>query len=290
MQPANADLIGRYTAKRVSFRRRLTMESFDALAQGHHMFAFLELDVTDAQAAIDRLRSEGTRVSLFCYVAKCIAVVLSEQPKLNAVRSGSTIYEFEDVDVNVPVELDGSAGVAPHLVVVRRAAQKSLAEIYGDIEQARERFANEAHVGREDLWAQRFMRLLLVVPKVLRRWLMRALAHSALAVKRLTGTTFLTSVAKFADLRGFVLPYVAGPVATSFAIGSLSLKPMVHAGEVKVRRCLHLTLSFNHDIVDGGPAARFATRLAELIEQPCAEVMGQAPALAPPVVEASGVL
>jgi pyruvate/2-oxoglutarate dehydrogenase complex dihydrolipoamide acyltransferase (E2) component len=265
-------MIGRYTAKRVSFRRRLSIESFDALPPGHHMFAFLELDVTAAQTEIEKLRSRGTHVSLFCYVAKCIATALGEHPKLNAVRSGSVIYQFEDVDLNVPVELDTSTGAAPHLLVVRRAADKSAAEIYRDIEGARERFAAAAHVGREDLWAQRFMRLLLLVPKFLRRWLMRAVTNRALLVKRFTGTTFLTSVAKFADLRGFVLPYVAGPVATSFAIGAIADKPMVHDGQVKIRRCLHMTLAFNHDIVDGAPAARFATRLAELIEHPSAQV------------------
>lgn len=277
MHPSNANDIGRYTAKRVSFRRRLSMESFDALAQGHHMYAFLELDVTDAQAAVERLRDRGVRTSLFAYIAKCIATALSEHPTLNAVRSGSTIYEFEDVDLNVPVELKASSGVAPHLVVVRRAEQKSLQQIYGDVEAARTRFAASATVGREDRWAQRFMRLLILLPKFMRRWLMRAVTARPLMVKRMTGTTFLTSVAKFAELRGFVLPYVAGPIATSFALGSTADKPLVHNGEICIRRCLHMTLAFNHDIVDGGPAARFTTRLAELIERPGPAVLGDEP-------------
>jgi pyruvate/2-oxoglutarate dehydrogenase complex dihydrolipoamide acyltransferase (E2) component len=275
MQPSKANDIGKYTAKRVSFRRRLTMESFDALPQGHHMYALLELDVTDALAAVQSLRDQGVRVSLFAYIAKSIATALHENPTLNAVRSGSTIYEFEDVDLNVPVELEASSGVAPHLVVVRRAGQKSLQQIYGDVEAARAQFAANAAVGREDRWAQRFMRLLMLVPKFMRRWLMRTITARPLMVKRMTGTTFLTSVAKFAELRGFVLPYVAGPIATSFAIGSTADKPLVHNGEIRVRRCMHMTVAFNHDIVDGGPAARFTTRLAELIERPGPAVLGE---------------
>jgi pyruvate/2-oxoglutarate dehydrogenase complex dihydrolipoamide acyltransferase (E2) component len=267
-KPAPHDPIGRFTAKRVSFRRRLTMESFDALRPGHHMFAMLELDVTDALAAVEALRVRGGKVSLFAHVAKCVATALTEHPTFNAVRSGDKIYEFEDVDLNVPVELQTASGAAPHLVVVRRAAQKTAEQIYADIEAARERFATSANVGREDRWAQRFMHLLVLLPRFMRRWLMRAVSGRALMVKRMTGTTFLTSVSKFASLRGFVLPYVVGPVATSFALGGVSDKALVRDGELQIRRCLHMTLAFNHDIVDGGPAARFASRLGQLIEQP----------------------
>jgi len=37
-------------------------------------------------------------------------------------------------------------------------------------------------------------------------------------------------------------------------------------GSVKPREYLHVTLSFDHDIVDGAPAARFAARLRGLVE------------------------
>jgi pyruvate/2-oxoglutarate dehydrogenase complex dihydrolipoamide acyltransferase (E2) component len=40
----------------------------------------------------------------------------------------------------------------------------------------------------------------------------------------------------------------------------------VHDGQVEVREYLNLTLSFDHDIVDGAPAARFTMKLIELIE------------------------
>jgi pyruvate/2-oxoglutarate dehydrogenase complex dihydrolipoamide acyltransferase (E2) component len=35
---------------------------------------------------------------------------------------------------------------------------------------------------------------------------------------------------------------------------------------VAIREYLPVTLSFNHDIIDGAPAARFAKRFQELIE------------------------
>jgi len=260
--------IGHYTAKRISFRRRLSLESFDAVRQGHYMLALLELDVTVAQRAIDALRADGKRVSLFAFVAKCIATVLSEYPEFNAVRGGGRIYEFEDVDLNIPVEFETSEGAAPHLLVVRRAAQKSAAQIYADIDEARRRFVQNAAVGGEDRLSQLFMRVLLCFPRFVRRAALRALTNRPLMVKRLTGTAFLTSVAKFAQVRGFVIPYSAGPVATSFAVGGVVDKALVHEGAIEVRRCLQMTIAFNHDLVDGAPVARFSTRLVQLIEHP----------------------
>jgi pyruvate/2-oxoglutarate dehydrogenase complex dihydrolipoamide acyltransferase (E2) component len=35
---------------------------------------------------------------------------------------------------------------------------------------------------------------------------------------------------------------------------------------VAIRPCLNQTLSFDHDIVDGAPAARFARTFTELVE------------------------
>jgi pyruvate/2-oxoglutarate dehydrogenase complex dihydrolipoamide acyltransferase (E2) component len=37
-------------------------------------------------------------------------------------------------------------------------------------------------------------------------------------------------------------------------------------GRITIRAYLCLTLSFDHDVIDGAPAARFVSRLRELIE------------------------
>jgi pyruvate/2-oxoglutarate dehydrogenase complex dihydrolipoamide acyltransferase (E2) component len=37
-------------------------------------------------------------------------------------------------------------------------------------------------------------------------------------------------------------------------------------GQIEEREFLNLTVSFEHEIVDGGPAARFAQRFTELLE------------------------
>jgi pyruvate/2-oxoglutarate dehydrogenase complex dihydrolipoamide acyltransferase (E2) component len=49
-------------------------------------------------------------------------------------------------------------------------------------------------------------------------------------------------------------------------VGSISERLALIGGGLVVREFLHLTLTFDHDIVDGGPAARFTERLAQLLE------------------------
>jgi pyruvate/2-oxoglutarate dehydrogenase complex dihydrolipoamide acyltransferase (E2) component len=49
-------------------------------------------------------------------------------------------------------------------------------------------------------------------------------------------------------------------------VGGISTQPRLVDGQLQDRQFLHVTLTFDHDIVDGAPAARFAARLSELIE------------------------
>jgi pyruvate/2-oxoglutarate dehydrogenase complex dihydrolipoamide acyltransferase (E2) component len=51
-----------------------------------------------------------------------------------------------------------------------------------------------------------------------------------------------------------------------FALGGISKKPKVVDGKTEVREYLSVTMLFDHDVVDGAPAARFIARLAELVQ------------------------
>ena len=49
-------------------------------------------------------------------------------------------------------------------------------------------------------------------------------------------------------------------------VGGIGEKPGIVDGHIAIREYLSLTLSFDHNIIDGAPAARFTQRLKELIE------------------------
>ena len=73
----------------------------------------------------------------------------------------------------------------------------------------------------------------------------------------------MTSVGMFGNGSGWAIPF--GVHTLDIALGGIAEKPGVIDGRIEIREYLCLTISFDHDIIDGAPAARFTTRLAELI-------------------------
>lgn len=262
------DLLGDFTVRKMSTFRRLTAESFDLIPQGHHMMAMLEFDVTAARESLRKMRQDGKRVSLFAFLLKCLAVALAENPSMNSVRGRKTIVEFADADLNISVEIDRQGETTPSQVIIRKANLKSVEDIRAEIDEARHIHDRAGFSGGEDEKSLRFVGAILILPKFIKRLVMRAMVNNPLTVKRMSGTTFVTSVGSFGKTPGFVVPFVAGTKTASFAIGNVVRKPVAAGDDIVIREILSMTATFNHDTVDGAPAARFVNRLKKLIETP----------------------
>lgn len=260
------ELVGDYDVRPISLRRMMTIDGLDAVTPGHRTYGLVELDVTLAQARITALQQAGEQVTLFAFVVACIAKALGEQPELNAIRSARRIYRFTDVDVSLAIEVDTPDGPHPYQYALRRAQTKGALDIHAEIAAARARHAAHEAIGRESRRFEAAMRWMLWLPRFMRVALLRLTTRFPLVVKRWTGTTFVTSVGKFARMPGFVIPFAAGPMAVSFALGSVVDKPVLRDGELRNHAFLAMTVIVNHDLVDGGPAARFVARLQALIE------------------------
>lgn len=78
------------------------------------------------------------------------------------------------------------------------------------------------------------------------------------------GTVLVSSLAMFGDGGGWGIPV---PNQTlQLTLGGIARKPGVVEDRVEIREYLSITISFDHDIIDGAPAARFTQQLKELIE------------------------
>jgi hypothetical protein len=84
--------------------------------------------------------------------------------------------------------------------------------------------------------------------------------------KKIEGTTLITSVGMFGQGSGWGFGFL--PFHTlGLTVGGIAAKPGVVDGNIEIRQILDLTISFDHDIVDGADAARFANTLKGLIEK-----------------------
>jgi hypothetical protein len=155
------------------------------------------------------------------------------------------------VVVALPVEstLEGEPIPVPHLV--RDAGSKPFDVISAEVSAGVAGPVPYA-VGR------RFMGLWLLLPAALRRAILRLILSDARRRKRLTGTALATAVGLPGKGRAWGLPNGSNyPVA--LVIGGLHL---ARDGREQVA----LTLTFDHDTVNGAPAARFVRRFAGLVE------------------------
>lgn len=69
-------------------------------------------------------------------------------------------------------------------------------------------------------------------------------------------------------------PVINLPQAAILGIGRIAQEPTVVAGEIAVRETVTLSLTFDHRVIDGAPAARFLDTLAELVELPAPSLIG----------------
>ena len=108
------------------------------------------------------------------------------------------------------------------------------------------------------------MRWYVRLPGFLRGLAYRILPLNPHWLKRIGGTVSVTAVGMFGEGGGWGIPI---PLYTlNLTLGGIATKPGIIDGRIEPRDYLSVTLSFDHDIVDGAPASRFADRLKRLIE------------------------
>ena len=80
------------------------------------------------------------------------------------------------------------------------------------------------------------------------------------------GTFTITNYGVFGGTYG--TPIINYPEAAILGTGKIMDMPMVTDGEIKIRKVMHLSLSFDHRIMDGAEAARFMNDLKKYLEDP----------------------
>ncbi|HEY3547848.1 MAG TPA: 2-oxo acid dehydrogenase subunit E2 [Propionicimonas sp.] len=240
-----------YRVQRLS-RARLGLVAGQELARRRHlMFALVEADLTAPLAMMSsREANGGEKLSLSGYVATCLARTLTEFPEFNAFRRGRSLVLLDEVIVVVLLErrLDGQAAVG--YLPIRRANTKSLLEVTREIRA--EQAARPAVVAGQ-YWLER-------IPASLAPLVMKWATHSISWGLRY-GVAGVNNIGFDQDTPGWGLAPGAGTVAVT--LGGISTAPVGHYGTI--RRTAHLTLAFDHDVVDGAPAARFTSRLLQLL-------------------------
>lgn len=245
------------------FRRVLAL-MYPAVQRAHKTRGLIEIDVTEARKYLrDHEATTGESLSFTAFVIACLALAVDEDKALNACRMGARrLAIFDDVDVALPIERDMWGRKQPIVYSVRGANRKSVREITREIRSAQVAAVETKWEGfRMEKWLVRVPLTALRGLWVIFWW---ARGRYPRLQKRYGGTVGLTSVGMFAHGGGWAIPFDYHTL--DVALGGIAEKPGVVDGRIAIRDYLCVTLSFDHDIIDGAPAARFVSRFRELVE------------------------
>ncbi|MGP1387482.1 MAG: 2-oxo acid dehydrogenase subunit E2 [Thainema sp.] len=268
------DKIGTYEEQRFPAFRNPTLDTLDLGQAKHHIPLLLEVDVTEARDRIRDLQAQtGEKLSFTGFVIKCIGQAITEHKPIHAMRKGKTkLVIFDDVDVSVLVERvvdqgDHRSTSLPMPYVVRRANQKTVQEISDEIRTAQAESLQAGEVQLDGHQNANLTKIFMLMPKFIRNLLVwRRLVHDPFFAKQAMGTVVVSSMGGAAKYSGYGWAIPIGIHPVIFALGNIARKPGVVGDEILIREYLSLTILFDHDVTDGGPAIRFAQRLNELLE------------------------
>jgi len=234
----------------------------DMLHEGqrkHMVHGLMEVDVTTPRKQIlDHKQMTGEMLSFTAFITNCLAKAVDENKIMHGYRKGrNRLVLFDEVDVNTQIEreVEGRKWVMPY--IIRAANQKTFLEIHQEIRQAQKSEVVEGREFKQYDWY-------LMLPGFVRRVFWWVLRKSPELTKNIAGTVGVTSLGMFGDGNFWGIPITTQTLLLT--VGGIAEKPGVKENRIDNREYLSLTMSFDHDIIDGAPAARFASRLKELIE------------------------
>jgi pyruvate/2-oxoglutarate dehydrogenase complex dihydrolipoamide acyltransferase (E2) component len=256
---------GSYQVVDLTPGRRAWLNILDLSRPTHPMYGLLEVDVTVPRQFIAEHKARtGESLSFTGYLTLCVARAVEEHKAVQAYRKGHRqLVQFDQVDVGLMIERQIGEKKVLSGHVVRDASHKTYREIHEEIRSAQSTPVDPS----EEIPA--WFRSAMLLPWPLSR-LVKALM--AMATRRdptipvsMMGTVGITAVGMFGKGHsgwGFEVTRHS----LDLVVGSITWKPAVIEGRIEPREILNLTVTFDHAVIDGAPAARFTQRLVALIE------------------------
>jgi pyruvate/2-oxoglutarate dehydrogenase complex dihydrolipoamide acyltransferase (E2) component len=241
--------------------RRLVTAAVRAGRRIMPMHGLLDVDVTEAR----RLLAAGDPpLSTTAFVVASVARAAAAHPEVHAYRDWrGRLVTHRHVDVQTLVEVPTAQGPFGLVHVVRDADVRAVPEISAEL-RAVQADASTTSSGRA---LERLGPAAGFVPGLLPAmyWVIGRSVRARLRA----GTVQVTAVGMFAAGSGFA---IAPPTICSLVVvvGGLSRRPRADGERVVVRDVLDLTVTIDHEVVDGAPATRFGADLRRRMEDPAA--------------------
>jgi 2-oxoglutarate dehydrogenase E2 component (dihydrolipoamide succinyltransferase) len=175
----------------------------------------------------------GFSLTYLPFVARAAVAALRQYPLLNASLDGANIVYHNEINIGIAVALEGGL-IVP---VIRAAGDKSVLGLQRAI---------------VDLAA-------------------RARSRQLKPDEVAGGTFSITNFGSFGSLMG--TPVINQPQVAILGVGTVDKTPVVIDDAIAIRHICHISLSFDHRLIDGALADQFMTRLKQALEGWSEEVL-----------------
>jgi 2-oxoglutarate dehydrogenase E2 component (dihydrolipoamide succinyltransferase) len=175
----------------------------------------------------------GFSLTYLPFIARAAVAALRQYPLLNASLDGANIVYHNEINIGIAVALEGGL-IVP---VIRAAGEKSV------------------------LGLQRAIVDLAT----------RARSRQLKPDEVMGGTFSITNFGSFGSLMG--TPVINQPQVAILGVGTVDKTPVVIDDAIAIRHICHISLSFDHRLIDGALADQFMTRLKQALDGWAEEVL-----------------
>ncbi len=257
LQGEYASLNRGYTSEKISFNRKMVAASAAVTGRKRTIHSLCETDITVPRRMMREHRERtGEKLSFTAYIVYCLARVIKEHPHLNSFRRGNRLITLDDITVSVLVEREFSGEKVPEPLAVEAAQRLTFREINDRIRSAKARKDSSLGGFSGMTWIQ-------YIPGFLLKAFVR-LADRNIRLAKRYGKVAVTAVGMFSREPVWFIPHGSGTVLIT--VGSIEKRMVFNGERHEEREFLCLTGSFDHDIVDGAPAARFMNQFLETLK------------------------
>jgi pyruvate/2-oxoglutarate dehydrogenase complex dihydrolipoamide acyltransferase (E2) component len=238
-------------------RRKAVLQAMRVGRRMAPMHGLLDVDATRAVEQVSQAHNES---SFTGFVVAAVARAAAGHPEVHAYRDyRGRLVTHRHVDVTTLIEVPTADGAFPLGHVVRDADVRSVSDITRELRGVKA----DPLSSPSGYLLQRVGGAAARVP-----WLFGAFYRAAARSRRIRGsigTVAVTSVGMFADGGGFGIG-VPTVMSLTVVVGGRSRRPRGVGDAVELRDVLDLTITIDHNVVDGAPAARFAADLRRRLE------------------------
>jgi pyruvate dehydrogenase complex dihydrolipoamide acetyltransferase long form len=209
--------------------RRVIFENmYQSLTQTAQLTIHTEASAESLIALREGVKKDEQKVSYNAILLKIAAMALRQHPKINASVADDTIRIWKQIHIGLAMDVNETL-IVP---VIRNADLKTIREIERDVSELVQK-AQEKRLSPDDL---------------------------------VNGTFTITNLG-FADVDHFT-PIIRPPESAILGVGRIVKKPSVKDERVVPEARIALSLTFDHRIIDGAPAARFLKSIKNMVEDP----------------------